>query len=201
MIPKSAFNDDESKKELDKIKKIEDTIDREKLVYKACRNTDDFRKFQTIRTFGKDIYNGITILEEADKNQSDLLNEIKHFNDKTRTKNYKRKQEKEVTLDSLHIFFEAREMVLNGFKSKIFPNKSKGSGLLNTDHSKLKILTPKKMLQTLPIALAQVKAGNNSENLLNEIRQFVCFLYQSKQITKKVCNNLIKKKKKWILYL
>ena len=192
MIPKSAFIDDESKKELDKIKKIEDTIDREKLVYKACRNTDDFRKFQTIRTFGKDIYNGITILEEADKNQSDLLNEIKHFNDKTRTKNYKRKQEKEVTLDSLHIFFEAREMVLNGFKSKIFPNKSKGSGLLNTDHSKLKILTPKKMLQTLPIALAQVKAGNNSENLLNEIRQFVCFLYQSKQITKKVCNNLIK---------
>ena len=149
------------KKELDKIKKMEDTIDREKLVYKASRNTDYFRKFQTISTFGKDIYNGIIILEEADKNQSDLLNEIKHFNDKTRTKNYKKKQEKEVTLDSLHNFFEAREMVLNGFKSKIFPNKSKGSGLLNTDHSKLKILTPKKMLQTLPIALAQVKAGNN----------------------------------------
>ena len=63
-------------------------------------------------------------------------------------------------------------------------NKTEGKGL--------KILTPKQMLQRLPIALAQVKAGNNSENLLNEIRQTVYSLYQSKQITKKVYNNLIK---------
>ena len=56
----------------------------------------------------------------------------------------------------------------------------------------LKILTPKQMLQRLPIALAQVKAGNNSESLLNEIRQIVYSLYQSKQITKKVYNNIIK---------
>ena len=56
----------------------------------------------------------------------------------------------------------------------------------------LKILAPKQMLQRLPIALAQVKAGNNSENLLNEIRQIVYSLYQSKQITKKVYNNIIK---------
>ena len=56
----------------------------------------------------------------------------------------------------------------------------------------LKILTPKQMLQGLSIALAQVKAGNNLENLLNEIRQIVYSLYQSKQITKKVYNNIIK---------
>ena len=55
-----------------------------------------------------------------------------------------------------------------------------------------KILTPKQILQRLPIALAQVKAGNNSESLLNEIRQIVYSLYQSKQITKKVYNNIIK---------
>ena len=48
------------------------------------------------------------------------------------------------------------------------------------------------MLQRLPIALAQVKAGNNSENLLNEIRRIVYSLYQSKQITKKVYNNIVK---------
>ena len=48
------------------------------------------------------------------------------------------------------------------------------------------------MLQRFPIALAQVKAGNNSESLLNEIRQIVYSLYQSKQITKKVYNNIIK---------
>ena len=60
------------------------------------------------------------------------------------------------------------------------------------DQTGLKILTPKQMLQRLPIALAQVKAGNNSESLLNEIRQIVYSLYQSKEITKKVYNNIIK---------
>ena len=57
--------------------------------------------------------------------------------------------------------------------------------------NELKILTSKQMLQGLPIALAQVKAGNNSEGLLNEIRQIFYSLYQSKQITKKVYNNII----------
>ena len=47
------------------------------------------------------------------------------------------------------------------------------------------------MLQRLQIALAQVKAGNNSDSLLNEIRQIVYSLYQSKQITKKVYNHKI----------
>ena len=63
-------------------------------------------------------------------------------------------------------------------------NQSEGKGL--------KILTAKQMLQRLPIALAQVKAGNNSENLLNEIRQIVYSLYRSKQTTKKVYNSIIK---------
>ena len=63
-------------------------------------------------------------------------------------------------------------------------NETKGKGL--------KIFTPKQMLQRLPIALAQVKVGNNSESLLNEIRQIVYSLYQLNQITKKVYNNKIK---------
>ena len=83
-------------------------------------------------------------------------------------------------------------MVLNGFKSKIFITKSTGTGILNTDNSKLKILTSKQMLHRLPTALAQVKGGNNSENLLNQIRQIIYSLYQAKEISKKVYNNLIK---------
>ena len=63
--------------------------------------------------------------------------------------------------------------------------KSKGSGILNPDYSNLKVLSPKQMLQRLPIALAKVKAGDNSKSLLNQIRQIVYSLYQSKQITKK----------------
>ena len=63
-------------------------------------------------------------------------------------------------------FFDDYSSVLSEAKSKA----TKGAGL--------KILTPKQMLQRLPIALAKVKACNNSENLLNEIRQIVCSLYQ-----------------------
>ena len=56
----------------------------------------------------------------------------------------------------------------------------------------LKILTPKQMLRRLPIALTQLKACNNSASLLNESRHIIYSLYQSKQITKKVYNNIIK---------
>ena len=64
--------------------------------------------------------------------------------------------------------------------------------LAKQEGTRLKILTSKQMLQRLPIALAQIKAGNNSESLLNEIRQIVYSLYQAKEITKKVYNNIIK---------
>ena len=47
------------------------------------------------------------------------------------------------------------------------------------------------MLQRLPVALAQVKAGNTSENLLNEIRQIIYSLYREKKVTKKVYNNIM----------
>ena len=48
------------------------------------------------------------------------------------------------------------------------------------------------MLQRLPIALEEAKAGNKFENILNELRQIVYSLYQSKEITKKVYNDIIK---------
>ena len=121
-----------------------------------------------------------------------MTDKINKFIKETRPKNYDKKQEKKIVTKNLRNFLNAREMVLNGFKSKIFLTKSTGTGIVNIDDSKLKILTPKQILQRLPTALAQVKAGNNSENLLNEIHQIIHFLYQSKAITKKVYNNLIK---------
>ena len=66
----------------------------------------------------------------------------------------------------------------------IYDSKQEGTGI--------KILTPKQMLQRLPISLGQIKAGNNSQSLLNEIRQIVYSLYESKEITKKVYNNILK---------
>ena len=68
-------------------------------------------------------------------------------------------------------------------EAKILARKQEGTGL--------KILTPNQMLKRLPIALAQRKAGNNSESLLNEIRQIVYSLHRSNEITKKVYNNII----------
>ena len=55
----------------------------------------------------------------------------------------------------------------------------------------LKILTPDQMLSRLPITLAQLKAGNNSQKLINEIRQLLYSLYGSKKLTKTIYNNLI----------
>ena len=64
-------------------------------------------------------------------------------------------------------------------------SEAKNEAKNKTSDKGLKILTPKQLLYRLPIALAQVKAGNNSENLLNEIRKIVYSLYQSKETTKK----------------
>ena len=56
---------------------------------------------------------------------------------------------------------------------------------------RLKILNRKQLLQRLPIVLVQVKAGNTSKNLLNEICQIIYSLYLAKQITKNVYNNVM----------
>ena len=56
----------------------------------------------------------------------------------------------------------------------------------------LKILTPNKLLTELPILLAQIKTGNNSYKLKNDIRQILYLLYKHNKISKKVYNNLIK---------
>ena len=168
VISKNALNNDEAKKELDKIKEIEKTVDREKLVYKTNEYTYTFKNFQTTKTFGRDIYEGNITLKAADEYQAELLIEIVNFKKK------------------------AKQNVFDAFESYIFAIKSKDAGILNSDYSKYKILTTKQMLQRLPIALALVKAGSNSKSLSNEIRKIVYSLYQSKQITKKVYNNIIK---------
>ena len=133
-----------------------------------------------------EIYEGKITLEEVNEDQENRS--------RTRPQNDMKIQEKNIVLKNLHKLFERREKLLDGFDMRIFLIKSKGSGLLNTNQSKLKILTSNQMLQRLPIALAQIHAGNNSENLLNEISQIAYSLYQSKKITKKVDNNIIKSK-------
>ena len=121
MIPKNALNnDDEAKKEPDKIEEIEKTINREKLVYKATEYTYDFRDFITIRTFSRDIYEGIITLEEADNDQPNLLNEIRNFKDKTRPQNDKKKKKKKLFLKTCIIFLRQEKKFLTAFLVKYF---------------------------------------------------------------------------------
>ena len=97
------------------------------------------------------------------------MSEIMDFKKKKKPQNSDEKQKKRDILKSLYALFEGRERVLDAFESKISPIKVERTGFSDkvSDHSNLKILTTKQMLQRLPIALAQVKAGNTSQNLLN----------------------------------
>ena len=92
-------------------------------------------------------------------------------------------------INNLETFYSSREEVISFFRdyTEMLCDENYNVKKKNETEGKgLKMLTPKQMLQRLPIAHAQVKAGNNSESLLNEIRQIVYSLYQSKQITKSI---------------
>ena len=100
-------------------------------------------------------------------------------------------------MDNFYTLFEVRERIFNPFQSKMFSIKIEAKGFPDKDHFNAKILTIKQMLQTLPIALAQVKAVNTSKNLINKIRQIIYFSYWAKQITKNVHNNSINSMSLW----
>ena len=116
-------------------------------------------------------------------------------NIKSKPKPKKGKYEEIITFDSVNALYEGQELTLNAFRSGIFPIKSaQGKGHSSElarvakvfDCTGLKILSPKEMIQWLPITLAQVKAGNTSENLLNKINQNIYCLYREKEVTKQV---------------
>ena len=170
------------------MKKKKKKVNRDNMVYEATNKTYDFRKFKRIRAFGNEIRNNDIDMDTANIEQMNLTMHIKDFANKTKPRDPELKKLKKEVLDSALALLQGRGMVYKAFQSGIFPrpeeSQQEGEGL--------KILTPNQMLKRLPIALAQIKAGNNSESLLNEIRQIVYSLYRSKEITKKVYNKVIK---------
>ena len=94
VIPKNALNNDEAKKELNKIKEIEKNVDREKLIYETNEYTYSFKNFQTITTFGRAIYEGKITLEKANEYQTDLLAEIIDFKKNTKPRSQEKKTRK-----------------------------------------------------------------------------------------------------------
>ena len=177
--------------EIKRIEEIEKKVNRNRMLYKETNKTCDFRNYKTIPAFGNEIRNNIISLDTANIEQANLLS---YINDSMKTKPRdpeKRKLRSDV-LNSVTGLVKGREMVLTAFKSGIFQvSKISKEGERANKGERIKILTPNQMPKRLPIALAQVKAGNNSESLLNEITQIVYSLYRSKEITKKVYNNII----------
>ena len=80
---------------------------------------------------------------------------------------------------------EENEKIINIVERILYFNQQNQAG------QELKILTPKQMFSRLPISLGQLKAGNNSEKLKNEIRQLLYSLYRSKKLTKQLYKSLI----------
>ena len=80
---------------------------------------------------------------------------------------------------------EENKKIINIVESILYFNQ------LEQEGQGLKILTPNQMLSRLPISLAQLKVGNNSEKLKNEIRQILYSLYRSKKLTKQLYKRLV----------
>ena len=175
---------------LAKIQKSSEPIDFNNLVYYYKGNSAPvkFYNFKGPLSIFKSIYNGYRTLEDIEKEQAEFRRYLGIIKQGNQEKRSERQQE---TMGNVENLYNARQEVIkmyndyaNNMSRNIYESKQKGTGV--------KILTPNQMLKRLPIALAEIKAGNNSESLLNEIRQIVYSLYRSKEITKKVYNNIIK---------
>ena len=183
IFPKN-MKTNEIKNEINEIRKWEEKNKQKDSKYKANKYLYDFQEFETIRSFGDSIYTGKINTDEAEMDQSNLLENVVKFNNKYKPKTKEGNAKKHNTFYSVNALYEGRELTLNTFRSGIFSIKA-------TQGKRLKILTPKQLLQRLLITLAQVKADNTSENLPNEIRQIIYSLYRAKEITKKGYNNIM----------
>ena len=118
----------------------------------------------------------IDMIKKRQIKYSDAMNKqnefLKNLNEVKMGKKTIRKKE---VINNLEKIYKSREEVINLFRDYIemLSDANYDARKNETEGKGLKILTPKQMLQRLPIALAQVKVGNNSENLLNEIRKVV----------------------------
>ena len=172
--------------EIKRIEEIEKNVDRNRMVYKGTNKTYDFRNFKTIRAFGNEIRNNVISLDTANIEQANLLSSISDFM-KTKPRDPEKRKLRSDVLDSVSSLVKGREAVLTAFKSgifQVFKESQKGEGV-NEMSKLLKILTPNQMLKRLPIALAQIKGGNNSESLLNEITQLFILCIDQKKLLKK----------------
>ena len=169
---------------------LHDSVDYNNLKFEHVGPNKDvsFYEYRDSKEFINAIKNSQITFREAKNKQNEFLNKLNE------AKIGKKTTEQKEVINNLNKFYHSIEEVINLFReyTEMLSDAKYDARQNKTEGTGLKILTPKQMLQRLTIALAQVKAGNNSESLLNEIRQIVYFLYQPKQIIKKVYNHIIK---------
>ena len=171
----------EIKNEIDEIKKWEGKINWKDSKYETKNYIYDFQQYKTVRSFSESIDTCKASMVEAEEDQSNLLENLVKFKNKSRPKKKEGNDKKGDNYESPYALYEGQKLALNAFKSGIFPIKTtQGAGRPSDLAMELKILTPKQMLERLPIALAQVKAGNTLEDWLNEIRRIIYSLYRAK---------------------
>ena len=120
VIPENTLNNYEAKKELDEIKEIEKNVDREKLIYETNEYTYSFKNFQTIKTFGRDIYEGKITIKEADEYQANLLTEIMNFRKNTKPRSQEKNEKKKLFFKTCIIFLRVEKKFLMLLKAKYF---------------------------------------------------------------------------------
>ena len=130
MIPENSISE-EAKNELNKIKGTEKTVDRENLYYRTNKYTFNFQNFQTISTFGRDIYNGKITTEEADEDQRDLLVEILNFKKKAKPKSPGKNNKQKIFLKTYIIFMNVEKEFLMLLIDKYFQWKLKAQVFWN----------------------------------------------------------------------
>ena len=154
-------------KRLDKIEKLSKKIDGNNLVCTtiSMRKTVDFTTKDDPSTFLKKMRKGEITIEKAKESQNDFNKYLKNV------RKGGKNQEQQKILANLNMLFNGRNVVMKfieDYSSMILAARKKAAEEIKEQYGTgLKILTPKQMLQRLPIAVAQVKAGNNSESLLN----------------------------------
>ena len=172
----------------EEITDLDEKVNNDNLIYRYKGWTADakFEKFNNALDIIDKIRNSKTSLTDVKSNRTKFksnLTEVK--------KAYKnRAKEQKDTLYNTETLYKARNEAIEFYDN--YSSMMSEAKLKATKRAILKLLTPKQMLQRLPITLAHVKAGNISKNLSNEIRQIVYSLYQSKEITKKVYKKIIK---------
>ena len=183
MITKEIHDNKTFDEGMDEIIEMSREINFNNVIYhfKSSSPSIRFTEFEGPMYTYNQLKNGDKTLSQVEEDQRKFRSELGQI-----SSGYRKSENQLNTIRNVKNLYNSRQKIIDllNDNSRI-RSETIYKANIKTAGTGFQILTPKQMLQRLPIALAQVKAGNNSESLLNEIRQISYSLHQSKEITKK----------------